>query len=51
MVFSFQLGFRIPMRTYMSLAFYTVVTMGLSNAAVGYLNVTELSTDTIVFRH
>ncbi|CAD5234643.1 unnamed protein product [Bursaphelenchus xylophilus] len=29
---------RIPMQTYFQLAFYTVATMGLSNASVGYLN-------------
>uniref|UniRef100_A0A914VTP4 Adenosine 3'-phospho 5'-phosphosulfate transporter 2 n=1 Tax=Plectus sambesii TaxID=2011161 RepID=A0A914VTP4_9BILA len=29
---------RIPMKTYWQLAFYTVATMGLSNASVGYLN-------------
>lgn len=30
--------FRIPYKTYFQLAFYTVATMGLSNASVGYLN-------------
>lgn len=29
---------RIPLKTYAQLAFYTVATMGLSNASVGYLN-------------
>ncbi|VDM25771.1 unnamed protein product [Toxocara canis] len=29
---------RIPLTTYIQLAFYTVATMGLSNASVGYLN-------------
>ncbi|KAI6205311.1 hypothetical protein M3Y94_00777800 [Aphelenchoides besseyi] len=29
---------RIPMKTYALLAFYTVATMGFSNASVGYLN-------------
>jgi len=29
---------RIPLKTYFQLAFYTVATMGLSNASVGYLN-------------
>uniref|UniRef100_A0A183V2W3 Adenosine 3'-phospho 5'-phosphosulfate transporter 2 n=1 Tax=Toxocara canis TaxID=6265 RepID=A0A183V2W3_TOXCA len=29
---------RIPMKTYIQLAFYTVATMGLTNASVGYLN-------------
>uniref|UniRef100_A0A914C1N3 Adenosine 3'-phospho 5'-phosphosulfate transporter 2 n=1 Tax=Acrobeloides nanus TaxID=290746 RepID=A0A914C1N3_9BILA len=29
---------RIPWKVYMQLAFYTVATMGLSNASVGYLN-------------
>jgi adenosine 3'-phospho 5'-phosphosulfate transporter B3 len=31
-------GRRIPMRQYVMLSLYTVGTMGLSNAAVGYLN-------------
>ncbi|CAD5229189.1 unnamed protein product [Bursaphelenchus okinawaensis] len=29
---------KIPMKTYFQIAFYTVATMGLSNASVGYLN-------------
>ncbi|TKR64026.1 hypothetical protein L596_024623 [Steinernema carpocapsae] len=36
--FSHESGRRIPMKTYVQLAFYTVGTMVLSNASVGYLN-------------
>ena len=35
---SYCFRFRIPLTTYIQLAFYTVATMGLSNSSVGYLN-------------